>query len=122
VNYSPQYKSVTLRNCRQGDEYDKEKALRLNEQGFSEKWSGSIVELLRSISTVKHLQLKSGIGVASALVEKIEADPTLCPELVSLHTEPHPLASTALASKRKRALLLKLEARISERYQQLRRV
>jgi hypothetical protein len=103
-------------DCRPRLTYGEEEALRLNE-----KWSGSIVELLRSISTVKHLQLKSGIGVVSRLVEKIEADPTLCPELVSLHTEPRPLVLTALAYQRDRALLLKLEARISERHQQLRR-
>jgi hypothetical protein len=88
-----------------------------------ERWGG-IVELLRSIGTVKHLQLKSGIEVVSGLVEKIEADPTLCPDLVSLHAELHPTlsyASTARTSKQDRILLLKLESRISERYQQLRR-
>jgi hypothetical protein len=88
---------------------------------LNEKWSDSIVELLRSIGSVKHLQLKSGIGVVSELVAKIEADPTLCPELVSLHAEPRPLVFTPLAYQREIPLLLKLEARISERHQQLRR-
>jgi hypothetical protein len=88
---------------------------------LDEMWSDSIIELLRSIGTVKHLQLKSEIEVASGLVEKIEANPTLCPDLVSLHAEPRSPASTAQDSKRERTLLLKLEARISERYQQLRR-
>jgi hypothetical protein len=107
-------------DCGQGVPYDEKNAF-LHNRKFSEKWSASIVELLRSIGTVKHLKLKSGIDVASGLVEKIEANPTLCPDLVSLHAEPRSPASTARDSKRERALLLKLEARISERYQQLRR-
>ena len=102
-----------------GVEYGKEEALRLNE-----KWSDSIVEFLRSIDTVKHLKLKSGVKVVSGVVEKIEADPTLCPTLVSLHAEPHhpmlyPRASKQQISKRESSLLLKLEARISGRYRQL---
>jgi hypothetical protein len=107
-------------DCIGGVEYDEE-ALLLNDKSFNEKWTGSIVELLRSIGTVKHLQLKSGVKLASGLVEKIEADPTLCPDLVSLHAEPPPLVWTTRPSKRERTLLLKLEARISKRYQQLRR-
>jgi hypothetical protein len=104
--------------CSQAFVYDEEKALRLNEQ-YNERWSGSIVELLRSIGTIKHLKLKSGMGVVSRLVEKIEADPTLCPDLASLHVEQRLTAPTVRAFKRDRTLLLKLEARIAERYQQL---
>ena len=99
--------------CRQGVTYTEEEALFLNEQ-----WSDSIVELLRSIGTIKHLKVESGIEVVSVLVEKLEVDSTLCPGLVSLHAEP---VSSARASKRERSLLLKLESRVSERYQQLRR-
>ena len=102
--------------CRQDVKYDEEGASFL-----SEKWSRSIVELLRSIGTVKHLKLDSEAKVVSGVVAKIEADPTLCPNLVSLRAEPrHPVAD-AHASERERSLLLELEARISERYQQLRR-
>lgn len=78
------------------------------------KWVDSIVELLRSIGTVKHLEFEIDIEVVSGLVEKLEADPTLCPDLVSLRAEP-----TRHASKRERSFLLKLEARVSERYQYL---
>ena len=90
-------------------------------KGDAEKWSDSIVELLRSIGTVKHLKLKSGVQVVSGVVEKIEDDPTLCPNLVSLHAEPrHPmLYSYRHSYERERSLFLKLEARISERYRQL---
>ena len=102
--------------CRQDVEYGEEEALLLNK-----KWSGSIVELLKSIGTVKHLELESRIEVVSGVVEKIEADPTLCPDLVSLRTESRHPAPNTLASKLERSLLLKLEARISERYRQLRR-
>jgi hypothetical protein len=100
--------------CRQGVKLGEEEAL-------NEKWSGSIVKLLQSTGTIKHLQLKSGLGVVSGLVEKIEADPTLCPDLVSLFAEPRSTVSNARPSKRGGSLFLKLEARISERYQQLRR-
>ena len=93
--------------------FDEEEAFRLNE-----KWSCSIVEFLRSIGTIKHLKLKSGIEVVSGVVEGIEADPTLCPDLVSLRAESH---HPARVSKRESSLLLELEARISTRYQQLRR-
>jgi hypothetical protein len=129
--YSTPLPSIQLRHtqnlsdvcldCIRGVEYNGEEALLLNDRSFNEKWTGSIVELLRSIGTVKHLQLKSWIKLASGLVEKIEADPTLCPDLALLHAEPPPPMSIVRASKRERTLLLKLEARISERYQQLRR-
>ena len=102
--------------CRHDVKYEGEGALLLKE-----KWQGSIVELLRSIGTVRHLKLESRIEVVSGVVEKIEADPTLCPDLVSLRTESRHPAPNALASERERSPLLKLEARISERYQQLRR-
>ena len=102
--------------CRQDVKYGEEGALLLNQ-----KWSSSIVELLRSIGTVKHLKLESRIELVSGVVEKIEADPTLCPDLVSLRAESRHPASDAHASKQERSLLLKLEARVSERYQQLRR-
>ena len=98
--------------------YDEEGALFLNE-----KWADSIVELLRSIGTIKHVELESEIGVVSVLAEKLEADPTLCPDVVSLHAEscpPCPPESAVRAPKRERSLLLKLEARVSERYRQLR--
>ena len=79
-----------------------------------QKWLGSIVELLRSIGTIKHLDLDLGIKVVSGLVEKLEVDPTLCPDLVSLHAR-----TSRFAPKRERPLLLKLETRVSERYQYL---
>ena len=79
-----------------------------------QKWLGSIVELLRSLGAIKHLDLDLGTKVVSGLVEKLEADPTLCPDLVSLHAR-----TSRFASKRERSLLLKLEARVSERYQYL---
>ena len=79
-----------------------------------QKWLGSIVELLRSIGTIKHFDLDFDTRVVSGLVEKLEADPTLCPDLVSLHAR-----TSRFASKRERSLLLKLEARVSERYQYL---
>jgi hypothetical protein len=100
--------------CRQRAKWGEEEAL-------NEKWSVSIVKLLQSIGTVKHLQLKSGFGVVSRLVGRIEADPTLCPDLVSLYAEPRFAVSNARSSKRGRCLFLNLETRISERYQQLRR-
>ena len=65
--------------CIPGDEY--------GTLGFSEAWSERIVEFLRSIGTVKHLKLRSWVEVVSGVVEKIEADPALCPNLVSLHVE-----------------------------------
>ena len=77
-----------------------------------EKWLGSIVELLRSIGTIKHLDLDLDTKIVSGLVEKLEVDPTLCPDLVSLHTGP-----SRYVPKRERSLLLKLEARVSERCQ-----
>jgi hypothetical protein len=135
ARFSKRFSSIQLRHtqklsdlcldCSQGGEYEEGKALHLNEKSsnekfFNEEWTGSIVELLRSIGTVKHLQLKSRVEVVSGLVEKIEADPTLCPDLASLHAESRPPASTERASKRERTLLLKLEARVSQRYQHLR--
>ena len=102
--------------CGQDVKYGEEEALLLNK-----KWSGRIVELLRSIGTVKHLELEFSIEVVSRVVERIEADPTLCPDLESLRTESHHPVSNARASRRERSLLLKLEARISKRYQQSRR-
>ena len=102
--------------CKQDVTYDEEKALFLSRQ-----WVASIVELLRSIGTIKHLELDSEIGVVSVLVEELEADPTLCPDLESLHAESSPPSSVARVSKRERSLLSKLEARVSERYQQLKR-
>jgi len=88
---------------------------------FKERWSDCIVELLRSIGTIKHLELKSMIQVVSGVVEKLEADPTLCPDLISLHAKPYHYVSTAHTSRREGPLLLKLQTRISERYQQLRK-
>ena len=79
-----------------------------------EKWLGSIVELLRSIDTIKHLDLDLDTKIVSGLVEKLEVDPTLCPDLVSLHTGP-----SRYVPKLEKSLLLKLEARVSERYQYL---
>jgi len=100
-------------DCRQGISIEHEEVVLL----LNERWSGCIVELLRSIGTIKHLELKSTIQVVSGVVEKLEADPTLCPDLVSLHAEPYP----SMLAKREGSLLLKLQARVSERYQQLRR-
>ena len=88
---------------------------------FKERWSDCIVELLRSIGTIKHLELKSMIQVVSGVVEKLEADPTVCPDLISLHAKPYHYVSTAHTSRREGPLLLKLQTRISERYQQLRK-
>ena len=79
-----------------------------------QKWLGSIVELLRSIGTIKHLDLDLDTKIVSGLVEKLEVDPTLCPDLVSLHAR-----TSRFAPKRERPLLLKLETRVSERYQYL---
>ena len=101
--------------CEQHPTYDKEKDLFLSRQ-----WSASIVELLRSIGTIKHLELDSEIEVVSVLVEKLEADPTLCPDLESLHAELRPPWRAARVIKREKTLSLKLEARVAERYQQLR--
>jgi len=105
-------------DCRQGIlfEHDEEDILLLNE-----RWSGCIVELLRSIGTIKHLELRSMIQVVSGVVERLEADPTLCPDLISLHAELYPSVPTAHSSRREGSLLLELQARISERYQRLRR-
>jgi len=105
-------------DCRQGIvfEHEEEDGLLL-----SERWSGCIVELLRSIGTIKHLELRSMIQVVSGVVEKLEADPTLCPDLISLHAELYPSVPTAHSSRREGSLLLELQARISERYQRLRR-
>jgi len=105
-------------DCRQGIffEHDEEDVLLL-----SERWSGCIVELLRSIGTIGHLELTSTIQVVSGVVEKLEADPTVCPDLISLHAKPYHSVSTAHTSRREGSLLLKLQARISERYEQLRR-
>jgi len=78
--------------CTNGVIYDEEETLFLNE-----KWADSIVELLRSIGTIKHVELESEIGVVSVLVEKLEADPTLCPDLVSLNHVLHVLLSQLYA-------------------------
>jgi hypothetical protein len=109
--------------CTKGVWYDEDDVTVLDEQ-----WSDSIVKVLRSIGTIKRLELKSRIEVVSGLVEKLEADPTLSPDLETLHAEITPaktefsLTPTPLnphISKRDRSRLLKLEARVSERYQRL---
>jgi hypothetical protein len=107
--------------CTKGVWYDEDDISVLDMQ-----WSDSIVEFLRSIGTIKHLELDSRIEVVSGLVEKLEADPTLSPDLETLHAKTTPaetdISPTPLkprVSKRERSRLLKLKARISERYQRL---
>ena len=95
--------------CRQRVTNDEKEDLRLDEE-----WSDYIVELLRSTRTIEHLELELGTKIVSRLVERLEVDPTLCPNLVSLR-----VATTRYASKRERSLWWKLEARVSQRYQGL---
>jgi hypothetical protein len=105
--------------CSQGASYNEEKDF----SHLDEKWSDSIIELLRSVGAIKRLRVKSGIEVISALVESLEADLTLCPNLASLHAETlRPLSSTQLnteASEQGRSRLLEFEVRISERCQRV---
>ena len=68
--------------CKQHVSYDEEDDLSLDE-----KWSDSIVKLFQSIGTIKHLELGSGTKAITGLVESLEADPALCPDLELLHME-----------------------------------